>query len=102
MATILMMGAFDTKGLEYAFLRGELLVRGHQVLAVDTGVVGEGNHFPVDVRAEEVAQMGGSTLEALRAAGDAIRRCRARVGVVIGRTTGHRNRFRPIILKGLL
>ncbi len=70
MATILMMGAFDTKGLEYAFLREELLVRGHQVLAVDTGVVGEGNHFPVDVRAEEVAQMGGSTLEALRAAGD--------------------------------
>ena len=32
MATILMMGAFDTKGLEYAFLREELLVRGHQVL----------------------------------------------------------------------
>ena len=63
MATILMMGAFDTKGLEYAFLREELLVRGHQVLAVDTGVVGEGDHFPVDVRAEEVAQMGGSTLE---------------------------------------
>ena len=70
MATILMMGAFDTKGLEYAFLREELLVRGHQVLAVDTGVVGEGNHFPVDVRAEEVAQMGGSTPGALRAAGD--------------------------------
>ena len=70
MATILMMGAFDTKGLEYAFLREEMLVRGHQVLAVDTGVVGEGNHFPVDVRAEEVAQMGGSTLKVLRAAGD--------------------------------
>ena len=70
MATILMIGAFDTKGLEYAFLREELLTRGHQVIAVDTGVVGEGAVFPIDVRAEEVAQMGESSLEALRAAGD--------------------------------
>ena len=70
MATILMIGAFDTKGLEYAFLREELLTRGHQVLAVDTGVVGESAVFPIDVRAEEVAQMGESSLEALRAAGD--------------------------------
>ena len=70
MATILMIGAFDTKGLEYAFLREELLTRGHQVLAVDTGVVGDSTVFPIDVRAEEVAQMGESSLEALRAAGD--------------------------------
>ena len=70
MATILMIGAFDTKGLEYAFLREELLTRGHQVIAVDTGVVGESAVFPIDVRAEEVAQMGESSLEALRAAGD--------------------------------
>ncbi|MEE2728800.1 MAG: Tm-1-like ATP-binding domain-containing protein [Candidatus Latescibacterota bacterium] len=70
MATILMIGAFDTKGLEYAFLREELLTRGHQVIAVDTGVVGESAVFPIDVRAEEVAQMGESSLETLRAAGD--------------------------------
>ena len=38
MATVLMIGAFDTKGLEYAFLREELLVR-IEVLAADTGVL---------------------------------------------------------------
>ena len=40
MATIMMVGAFDTKGVEYAFLREQILARGHEVLAVNTGVMG--------------------------------------------------------------
>ncbi len=70
MATILMIGAFDTKGAEYAFLRGEILARGHEVLAANTGVVGEAEDFPIDIHADEVARAGGATLAALRAKAD--------------------------------
>ena len=56
MATILMIGAFDTKGAEYAFLRDEIRARGCQVLAVDTGVIGDGAGFPIDVGAAEIGR----------------------------------------------
>ena len=45
MATIMMVGAFDTKGVEYAFLREQILARGHEVMAVNTGVMGECEDF---------------------------------------------------------
>lgn len=70
MATIMMVGAFDAKGVEYAFLRAQILARGHEVLAVNTGVLGECNAFAVDVAASEVAAAGGASLESLRAASD--------------------------------
>jgi uncharacterized protein (UPF0261 family) len=70
MATILMIGAFDTKGAEYAFLRGEIIARGHEVLAANTGVVGAAEDFPVDISADEIALAGGTTLAALRAKAD--------------------------------
>ena len=31
MAKILMVGAFDTKGPEYAFLREQILAKGHEI-----------------------------------------------------------------------
>ena len=70
MAKILMVGAFDTKGPEYAFLREQILARGHEVLAMNTGVIGEASAFPVDIGADEVATAGGSSLGALREAAD--------------------------------
>ena len=70
MATIMMVGAFDTKGVEYAFLREQILARGHEVLSVNTGVMGGCGAFAVDVDASEVAAAGGASLESLRAAGD--------------------------------
>lgn len=70
MAKILMVGAFDTKGPEYAFLREQILAKGHEVLAMNTGVIGAAEVFPVDIDADEVATAGGSALAALRAAGD--------------------------------
>jgi len=63
---ILMIGAFDTKGEEYAFLRSEIITRGQRVMAVNTGVMGSTKLFPVDVEAEEVARAGGGDLKALR------------------------------------
>jgi uncharacterized protein (UPF0261 family) len=65
-ACILIIGAFDTKGEEYAFLREQILARGHSVVALNTGVMGSTKHFPVDIEAHEVAQAGGGNLAALR------------------------------------
>jgi len=61
-----MIGAFDTKGAEYAFLRRRILERGHAVLAVNTGVLASTDLFGVDVEAGEVATAGGGDLAALR------------------------------------
>ena len=68
--TILLIGSFDTKGEDYAFVRERILARGHEVLTLDTGVLGETNLFLVDVRAAAVARAGGGNLAALRAKGD--------------------------------
>ena len=40
MATVLMVGAFDSKGVEYAFLRDRIIEQGCEVLAINTGVLG--------------------------------------------------------------
>ena len=74
MATIMMIGAFDTKGVEYAFLREQILARGHEVLSVNTGVMGGCEAFAVDVDASEVAAAGR------RVAGVAARGWRPRCG----------------------
>lgn len=68
--TICIIGAFDTKGPEYAFLREQILKNGARVLTVNTGVMGCTDLFPIDVGAEEVAKAGGVSLDALRAKKD--------------------------------
>ena len=68
--TILMLGAFDTKGPEHAFLREQIIGRGHRVIAVNVGVLGTTDLFPVDVEADQVADAGVSSLAALRAGND--------------------------------
>jgi uncharacterized protein (UPF0261 family) len=67
---IVILGAFDTKGTEYAFLRDAILDQGGDTLAVNFGILGTTDLFPVDVEAAEVASAGGSDLAALRAGGD--------------------------------
>ena len=66
MKKICMIGAFDTKGPEYAYVRECILARGHEVLTVNTAVLGSTDLFEVDVEAEKVAQAGGASLEQLR------------------------------------
>lgn len=66
MKKICIIGAFDTKGEEYAFVREQILARGHEVLTVNTGIMGSTDLFPVDIEAYEVAQAGGGSLEQLR------------------------------------
>jgi uncharacterized protein (UPF0261 family) len=64
--TILMIGTYDSKGGEYAFLREQLLAQGADVLAVNVGVLGTTDLFPVDVEADRVAEAAGTTLVDLR------------------------------------
>ena len=64
--TILILGSFDTKADEHAFLRNQILARGQQVLTVDLGVLGSTEQFPVDVEADVVARAGGVSIDELR------------------------------------
>ena len=66
MKTILMIGAFDTKGSEYDFLRGEISRFGHQVISVDTSVVGNPKGVVPEISADEVVSAAGRTIQELR------------------------------------
>src|SRR5215212_2699595 len=70
MPTVLMIGAFDTKGAEYDYLRRQILGHGCDVLAINTGPLGTTDLFEVFVEADEVARAGGSDLASLRAKKD--------------------------------
>lgn len=63
--TILLIGTLDTKGEEFAFVRDLIRSRGHEVLIMDAGVIGDPAFVP-DVTAAEVAEAGGHDLQALR------------------------------------
>jgi len=67
--TVLLIGTLDTKADELAYVRDLILDRGHRVLLVDAGVLGDPSVVP-DITAEEVARAGGSSLAELRARGD--------------------------------
>jgi uncharacterized protein (UPF0261 family) len=62
--TIGIIGALDTKGAEFAFLKAEIEKRGFKTLVVDTGVLGEA-YFEPDVSRSQVAEAGGSDLDRL-------------------------------------
>ena len=65
MATVVLVGTLDTKGVEYDFVKQCILDTGCQVLTVDTGVL-EDPPFTPDIPAERVAAMGGGQLSAIR------------------------------------
>lgn len=67
--TIAVIGALDTKGPEFAFVKAEIERRGHRALVVNTAVVGAPTFEP-DISAERVAEAGGASLAALRAQAD--------------------------------
>ena len=69
MATIVIIGALDTKGTEVAFIRGEVERRGHRTVVVDAGVLGAPAFEPTVTR-REVAEAGGVALDTLVAQGD--------------------------------
>jgi uncharacterized protein (UPF0261 family) len=69
MPTVLLLGALDTKGTEYAFVKERLQAAGADVLVVDSGVVGQPAFSP-DVSRAQVAAAGNGDVGELAAAGD--------------------------------
>ena len=68
MATVVLVGTLDTKGVEYGFLRDRIREAGVDVLLVDAGVLGE-PQVQADVSREDVARAGGADhAELVRAA----------------------------------
>jgi uncharacterized protein (UPF0261 family) len=66
---ILIIGALDTKGIEFAHLRDLIGNHGAATLVMNIGVVGE-PVFPADIGSAEVAGAAGADLAELRAAND--------------------------------
>lgn len=64
--TVCVLGAFDTKGEDHAFLREEIQKRGHQVLTVNIGILATTTLFPVDVEADVVLKAAGFDLGEIR------------------------------------
>jgi uncharacterized protein (UPF0261 family) len=66
--TVAILGALDTKGVEFGFLKAEIEKRGCKTLIINTGVFEP--MFPPDVNAAEVAEAGGAKLADLVAKKD--------------------------------
>jgi uncharacterized protein (UPF0261 family) len=69
MATVVLVGTLDTKGLEYEYLRERLRDCGVDTVLVDGGVLGE-PLVKADVLREEVAAAAGADARALADTGD--------------------------------
>lgn len=64
-----LIGALDTKGQEFLFVKETLQACGVETFVVDTGVLGN-PLFQPDVSADVVARAGGSSIEELRSGND--------------------------------
>ncbi|MDA1191880.1 MAG: Tm-1-like ATP-binding domain-containing protein [Candidatus Poribacteria bacterium] len=67
--TVGIVGTLDTKGDEFRFLKEQVESHGVNTLVINAGINGEPTFQP-DVDAAAVAEAGGTTLQALRDAGD--------------------------------
>jgi uncharacterized protein (UPF0261 family) len=67
--TVALLGALDTKGAEYAFVKQCVEARGHRTLLIDVSIIGPPNP-PPDVTRQQVAEAAGTTIEALVARND--------------------------------
>ncbi len=69
MATVVLLGTLDTKGIEYDYLRARVRDAGCEVILVDTGVLGQPLATP-DISREDVARAAGADIAELAARGD--------------------------------
>jgi len=68
-ATILLIGALDTKGEEVAFVRDKISERGHAALVMDVGVLGDPWCVP-DISRRQVAEASGNDIHTLATKAD--------------------------------
>ena len=69
---VVLVGALDTKGEEFRFVRDLIRASGLETLVVDVGVVGDPTFVP-DISSDEVARAGGCSLADLRVDADKAR-----------------------------
>ena len=69
MKTIGVIGALDTKGADFAFVKAMIEARGYNALVIDTGVLGAPEFTP-DIPREEVARAAGVALAELASRSD--------------------------------
>jgi uncharacterized protein (UPF0261 family) len=69
MATVVLLGTLDTKGIEYEYLRRQVQASGCEVILIDAGVKGEPLVKP-DITRDDVAKAVGADVAQLAAAGD--------------------------------
>ena len=67
--TVGIVGTLDTKGMEFQFIKEQIEASGTSTCVVNTGIIGE-PPFEPDVSAGEVAEAGGTSLQALQDGGD--------------------------------
>ena len=65
--TVLLVGAMDTKGEDFAYVKQLIEQQGVKTLVVDFGVLGEATGIHADISRGEVAQAGGGDLKAMQA-----------------------------------
>ena len=83
--TIVVIGALDTKGNDFAFVKAAIEEAGHNALVIDVGVIGEPGLEP-DIPASRVAEAAGVSLQALREKsdrGEAIAAMTKGIGIVV-------------------
>lgn len=61
-----MVGCFDTKGEDFAYLYRCLSQKNSNIISINTGVLGSTELFPVIVEAEDVAKAGNANILELR------------------------------------
>jgi len=83
---IAVIGALDTKGDEFWFVKKEIENRGYNALVINVGIA-DGPGFEPEVGAEKVAGAAGSSLEILKAKADrglAIQTMTRGIGQIMG------------------
>ena len=87
MATIAVLGTFDTKGDEHAYVAELIRLRGHQTLLIDVGILAAPQVVP-DIDRYAVASAAGIDLKAVvtrRDRGEAVGMMTAGAPLVLGR-----------------
>lgn len=95
--TIALIGTFDTKGEEFAFLRQRIRNAGLETLMIDVGVLGEALLTP-DIARAEVAAAANENLTALQAERD---RGRSVTAMALGATVVLRRLFEQGSIHGV-
>tara|TARA_R110002095_G_scaffold133986_2_gene116281 strand:- start:2363 stop:3631 length:1269 start_codon:yes stop_codon:yes gene_type:complete len=64
-ATVLLLGTFDSKGSEFAYLRECLIECELNVITMNVGILGSTDQLPVDIQASQVTEAVGCQLQTL-------------------------------------